>query len=120
MNAVASVSLVLLTLVGNSMSNAIIKKGTRRSHGPIPPHTNTQKAVKYGRLTGSIGDNVEETLLRKVVEEKEKHLLGTAHTITLSPRNGEGKVLAWQPYAHEVCPDLHGIGEVQHEDDLIL
>ena len=39
-------------------------------------------------LTGSIGDNVEKTLLREVVEEEEEHLLGTAHTVTLSPRRG--------------------------------
>ena len=47
------------------------------------PHPNTLHS-----LTGSIGDNVEETLLREVMEEEEKHFLGTAHTVTLSPRRG--------------------------------
>ena len=46
LNAVVSVSLLLLTLVGNSMSNAIIKNDSRRSHGPIaPPPIQTPKAV---------------------------------------------------------------------------
>ena len=106
------------------MLNAIIKNDSRRSHESIPPILITGDHVSplphpniLHSLTGSIGNNVEETLLGEVVEEEEEHLLGTAHTVTLSPRRE--KVLAWQTHGGR-CPDLHGIGEVQHEDYLIL
>ena len=103
------------------MLNAIIKNDSRRSHESIPPHPDNRRSCPHPNtlhsLTGSIGDNVEETLLGEVVEEEEEHLLGTSYTVTLSPRREE--VLTWQTHGGR-CPDLHGIGEVQHEDYLIL